>query len=310
MTQIFSDGFESGDFSAWTSTTGTPVVQSVVKHHGTYCAESDASGDYYRKDYTEQTTVFHRVYLRFSVLPANNEYFQFMRMGMGATEICSVQVRRKTDGTLILRLSRNYPASASFDYSYTWVVNTWYCIEVKFVRAVSGEYKVWLDGTEVITNTGVNTTGVTGASRIVAGWNSGSVAAGDVVWIDCVVVADAYIGPEAGAVLKEVTDTLSLSDVSFAHKTFAVPDLVGLLDAAPLTNRTLPLGDAISLADQVWRDKAFAVTDGVSLSELVERILAVVLASAIVLEGEKGVVTLHGESGVVTLEGEKGEVTL
>lgn len=306
MTQIFSDGFESGDFSAWTSTTGSPAVVSTQKHHGTYSAEFDASNERANKTFAGQTTVFVRTYLRLGAVPPSGQLIRFLNLFGGASEIARLIIIESTG--LRLRLTRYYPTTTTFNYAYSFQANTWYCIELKFAKSVSGEYRVYLNGSEVITNTGIDTSGAGDASEIRAGQTYSDYTVTS--WVDCVVVADAYIGPEAGAALKEVTDTLSLSDVSLAHKTFAVPDLVGLSDAAPLTNRTLPLGDAISLADQMWRDRTLAVTDGVSLSELVERILAVVLASAIVLEGEKGLVTLHGESGVATLGGEKGEVTL
>ncbi|MEM2995645.1 MAG: hypothetical protein QXI91_06520, partial [Candidatus Bathyarchaeia archaeon] len=35
---IFSDGFESGDFSAWTGTVGSPTIVSSPTHHGAYAA--------------------------------------------------------------------------------------------------------------------------------------------------------------------------------------------------------------------------------------------------------------------------------
>ncbi|MFN3329236.1 MAG: hypothetical protein ACK40U_10400, partial [Fervidobacterium pennivorans] len=42
-TEIFSDGFESGDFSAWTGTaqsSGTVTVVTENPHHGTYSAKA------------------------------------------------------------------------------------------------------------------------------------------------------------------------------------------------------------------------------------------------------------------------------
>ena len=46
VTFIFSDGFESGDFSAWTGTDPTPEVQDTVKHCGTYSMRVDAGNEY------------------------------------------------------------------------------------------------------------------------------------------------------------------------------------------------------------------------------------------------------------------------
>src|SRR3989337_2094782 len=51
FTVIFSDGFESGDFSAWTGTVGGPTVSNVQAHHGTYsCRASGSAYIYCYKD--------------------------------------------------------------------------------------------------------------------------------------------------------------------------------------------------------------------------------------------------------------------
>jgi hypothetical protein len=39
----FEDGYESGDFSEWTSTTGSPAVQNTTKHTGSYAMRADAA---------------------------------------------------------------------------------------------------------------------------------------------------------------------------------------------------------------------------------------------------------------------------
>ena len=48
MATKFLSGFETNDFSEWTATVGSPVVQSTVVRSGDAAAELDATGDIFR----------------------------------------------------------------------------------------------------------------------------------------------------------------------------------------------------------------------------------------------------------------------
>ena len=97
-----------------------------------------------------------------------------------------------------MRLTRYRPATVSTNYNFAAATGTWYCVETKFFEdAATGEYHVWLDGTERITDVGLNTSGADfdkiRVGRTAQGYSPFNV------YVDCVVVADAYIGPEAEA---------------------------------------------------------------------------------------------------------------
>jgi hypothetical protein len=91
-----------------------------------------------------------------------------------------------------------------------------------------------------------------------------------------------------GIILKEVADSLSLSDSLLCNKTFAVTDSVGLADV-PLKGWTPQISDSISLLDQVstptrilqaldaiglsdmsFVNKTLIITDQIALAEVVE----------------------------------------
>jgi hypothetical protein len=72
-----------------------------------------------------------------------------------------------------------------------------------------------------------------------------------------------------GAILKEVTDSLSLSDAVLCNKTLSVTDSIGLADT-PLKDWTPQVTDQISLADAIQTDKQLLITDAVALSDAVE----------------------------------------
>jgi len=44
MTELFSNGFEEGNFNAWSGTSGAPTVQDAIKHHGTYAEQASNAG--------------------------------------------------------------------------------------------------------------------------------------------------------------------------------------------------------------------------------------------------------------------------
>jgi hypothetical protein len=71
-----------------------------------------------------------------------------------------------------------------------------------------------------------------------------------------------------GAILKEVTDSLSLSDAVLRDKTLAISDSVASLDSL-LANKTLQITDTITVLETILRDKTFTVSDSIGLSELI-----------------------------------------
>jgi hypothetical protein len=209
FTELFSDGFESGDFSAWdgnySGTGDDPTITSTDVHNGSYAAEFDvdAWGDSYCwKDVSGYDTVFARWYQRFEDVPdSNGEYFQTFRLkDASAVTICTIQLQN-TSGTMQLRLIEVFPSSNT-TVSYTFSTSTWYCFELKFVRDSSdGEYRVWIDGSPVISDTGLDTSGAGQPRRFIFGRASyGSIAT--VTQVDDVVIADTYIGSESDTYTK------------------------------------------------------------------------------------------------------------
>jgi hypothetical protein len=122
---------------------------------------------------------------------------------------------------------------------------------VKYVKDVSaGGYWLYVDGTERIAASGLNTSGQPSADTVRLGLTDYGTHS-TTVNIDCVVVSDAYIGPEAEETLIEVGDSLGLSDAILRHKTLSVTDAVGANDAALGNKEPLIVNDAVSLADLV-----------------------------------------------------------
>ena len=194
FTELFSDGFESGDFIAWTGTSGNPSVVGSPVHHGSYAAEFSAAawsweGAY--KAFTEQDTIFVRFYIRWASVPSG--LGRVLRFEDQTPYTVSVDVLIN-DSTFRIRDVVN---STNYDYSWSPDADTWYCIEVKAAvdTADAGELRGWLDGSEVITQTGLDLSGTAGIDRVYVGqYGQGGAITN---YVDCVVVADTYIGPES-----------------------------------------------------------------------------------------------------------------
>jgi len=79
-----------------------------------------------------------------------------------------------------------------------------------------------------------------------------------------------YCTYTAGATLKEVADSLSLSDSVLRDKMLAVSDSVGIADA-PLKHWSPQISDSIALSDSILRNKAFQILDSLGLSDTILR---------------------------------------
>ena len=206
---LISDGFESGDFSAWTGTysSGVGAVISCsndVAHHGSYSAKVVLSNtiDYAmaEKIFAPQTTIFGRFYFRVTALPGEvlNDLIKLFYLEGAGVDILELALIRREANSLTIRLYEFYPTGLyKFTSALDIVVDTWYCLEVKFVKdASAGEYRLWFNGVEVITHTGLDTSASPTPDKIDCPFNKqGGTLTNPMVYTDCVVVADAYIGP-------------------------------------------------------------------------------------------------------------------
>lgn len=203
----WSDGFEACSLPGnWTSETGANATRSCAsdqKKEGTYSYKvvqtTTAGYGYVTKTITAETgQVNIRAYFRVDSLLSGNwkNLNRVLTMLNGANYICAVGYWTNGSGQQCLRVSRWYPAySERAPVVVSLVAGTWHCIELEYVRGVSGSYKIWFDGTLVDSDTEIDTTG---AGNINALWAGCAVSATDAVktyWIDSFKQDTAYIGP-------------------------------------------------------------------------------------------------------------------
>ena len=198
---VFEDGFESGDFTAWTGTNGSPTVQNTVKYYGIYAMQVTAQNEYARAAVADSDTLYFRTLFRMESLPTGAEYLNIMRVTSNVwNEVLMIQVR---DG--VLGYVSGYPPGGG-NVAVAWVVDTWYSIKAKFIRNNgAGEYRVYLDGVEVIADAGLDTSGIPAGHYCMVG-NYSLVGGVFTVQHDCVVIDTADIAelppPISSAALK------------------------------------------------------------------------------------------------------------
>jgi hypothetical protein len=205
----FADGFESGDFSAWTVTTTTSgettTVATTAPHHGTYHGRFTSNGGggieraYASKDVTETSEIYVRGYLNIQGgLPLRDENDRFNLIAFRGTTagqiIASVSVQRSSG------MSRwTIRGQAGALYASTGPsANQWYCVEFYTrISTTNGIYRLWVDDQMIIEKTGLNTAGAGSIDYVRFGLTYlNGVSSSVTVYGDCVVISDAYVGPE------------------------------------------------------------------------------------------------------------------
>jgi len=207
MAELFSDGFESNDFSAWDGTTNgsedsAPEVQSDLKYAGSYAAQIDTTvANGYSCCYiahgSSYATYHVRGYYRVSALPLNGEESAFGKIKDSSNNDLLFWGMSRTAGGQTQWFLYNVVTDTIYTVNATINVDTWYCVEFGVVvDSSTGELHLYVNGDEIIDETNLNT-GSTNIYKLYVGHFGifGSyVGTFGTVTYDCVVVADEYIG--------------------------------------------------------------------------------------------------------------------
>lgn len=203
-----TDDFESGDFSAWSwiSVSGgeTVTVVTTDPHHGIYHAKAScdgsSTGEYAQigKDLASASSIIYiRGYFKFKgTLPSLWYYYEPMGcVGTGGF-VAKVQAGTWPEGVRwFLKYLRNGTEVELVD-TVGPSLDTWYCIELYAkVGTTDGAVKLYINGQERLSDSGFDNDdyGNINNFRVGERWSSGQTAHD--VYVDSVVVADAYIGP-------------------------------------------------------------------------------------------------------------------
>ena len=203
---IFTDGFESGDFSAWDGTGAEPgcsiVVEAVNPHHGTKnakCIVDGASENAYAyKGFAGADDIaYARGYFKFDDLPdADGDKIQLIEIRRSDRfwEYAIQGCIKHTGGSVKFVLTcweAGVLSTVASDLEA--VTGTWYCVEIK--RDITNDLQeLWVDGVSEATNNQVQSEN---NGSILVGLTWKTYGGTDTLYCDCFSVDSAYIGPEA-----------------------------------------------------------------------------------------------------------------
>lgn len=169
---LFIDGWETGDTSQWTSTTGLSVQQQEV-FSGLYAGRATSAGTAtwaYKTLSTTQSELYYR--LRFKLLSkdANTLYLQRFRTS-GGTSILGLYI--SSTGKLGYR---NDAGARSTTSTTTVTAGVWHELQahllIDTVSNTAGQVEVWYDGARVDALSKIEPLGTTPIGRVQVGENS------------------------------------------------------------------------------------------------------------------------------------------
>ncbi|MFQ6080752.1 MAG: hypothetical protein ACE5OW_03675 [Candidatus Bathyarchaeia archaeon] len=230
FTEIFSDGFETGDYSAWTGTYEDPDpdttlgVVTTQKHHGTYSSEAVTDGSdhkaYCYKEISDYATIYVRFYIYLDAFSGNYYMYFLLVENTTSGHIVALGVN---GGSRYLE-TYWYDATLGWDRttsSTTLELDTWTCLELRFTKGTGdGVIQVWKDGTEVIDLKRTDVDRDIYPNRIKCGWAYFCYDTGT-NYIDCVVIADTYIGTEGAQTYTKTYNADALLKKSDIAKTYS-----------------------------------------------------------------------------------------
>ena len=194
--EIFVDGFESGDFSKWSPTGGSPSVTSGEAHHGNYKAILDAAGEYAQARFAAVDHCFMRAYVMFKTFPTTGNEVTILGLWSWSSSRYMTEARIINDNGTVKWRMQYHDGGAYYNVNSEQQkpsLNTWYCVEVevKSNTITNAESRIYINGAEL---TDITQTGKNNGLQINSGyiWVNAAVTH----WYDCVVVDTAYIGPE------------------------------------------------------------------------------------------------------------------
>lgn len=211
---LFADGFESGDFSAWsqvqTAVDGTASVQSAIVKTGAVAAQLSESANAGSKAYVRKTLSAPQQDLTatgdFQVVTAgasggNVPFFRLL--DPGGTRLISVYRQNDTKGTVGLAIGSTHPSTTA-----SLALHTWASVSLHVITAGAGStVEVRVNGTLVYQTTTASL-GTAGVSTVQIGNDTAAQAfnvVADTIQVDGGATAPA--SPPANSVAPTVSGT-------------------------------------------------------------------------------------------------------
>ncbi len=244
---MFSDGFESGSFSAWTGTShsagGTSAVVSTVSNSGNYSAMFTTTGStgygtsFVYENITSSPELYALSYFDVTQngITANTGYLYLIIFKAGSNNLAYAGLKM-TGGvvywSLLIRSGTGYTSSA---YSAAPPsLNTWYSVELHWKNdPVSGYAELYVNGQLVCSITGKNTSAFGNADSVRLGIAEYYNCTNSVVYCDDAAISNIYIGPLSPSAQSQISMsplTNVTSDAAQTITTYADQKFVKMQD--------------------------------------------------------------------------------
>ena len=165
---VFSDGFESGNLSAWTGSSGMTVQQSLT-YAGSWAARATSNGSAAAYMYKSLAAPFSELWYDGRVRVVSED---------SATNASLVRFRTSALGSILSMIRRGSDSKLSYFNEVTGVTTVgpvvsagvWHELEVHvLINGSSSMIEVWLDGTRISALSKTDSLGTTPVGRIYVG---------------------------------------------------------------------------------------------------------------------------------------------
>ena len=205
----FFDGFETNDKSKWDNETVNAATDNVTSNpypvfKGNYALQAsvNAIGSYIQLGKTAFSgpTYYTRIYINFTTNINAGENIEvspyYYDGGYGGPNNCIIRLNRIDASNWQWTI---HDFESAFDYmspNFTLFLNRWYCLEFKLVQdLIVGELRLYVDGVQTISQTGLNTGSATQMNVQIEVYASNTNTP-QIYYIDEVTINNGYIGPE------------------------------------------------------------------------------------------------------------------
>lgn len=207
---MFSDGFESGNFGAWTGTYRTSRETTSVVSSAAYAGAYDArytsnGGSKYERAYSYRTVssateLYARGYFNVSKsgIAQNGDYFSLLMFTAGSRILAYAGWKQNSNGRVCWYLSiRNGASYASAYSTSTPASNVWSCVELHWKSgSASGLGELYVNGALVCAIRNKNTAYYGSVNSVRFGLPEIYSCRSTTAYLDNAVISTTYIGPE------------------------------------------------------------------------------------------------------------------
>jgi hypothetical protein len=198
---IFSDGFESGNFSAWSATFGAPArisVTGAAALQGSFGMRALITGNtpgYVTDNTPANETGYHARFYFHPNATVENGHQIFVGRNTAGTIIFRVEYRRTNAGVLQIR-ARVLRSGGQTSTSWYSITNAAHAIEIDWQSSAIASFRLYIDGALKQTLSGMNTSAyLLDSVRLGPSAGLGGGSSGTEYFDSFVSNRNSYIGP-------------------------------------------------------------------------------------------------------------------